>query len=738
MTNKDTGQCSRCGTKISEDTAGGLCPKCLMAHNFETRTMPEGEPAASVPALSPEEMREHFPQFEIIECLGRGGMGVVYKARQKTLDRMVAIKVLAGEWQGEAGFAERFEREAKTLAQMSHPNIVTVHDFGETGGLYFIVMEYVDGVNLRDLMGEGKMAAEQALAIVPPVCEALEYAHEKGVVHRDIKPENLLLDREGRVKIADFGIASLAGVSGERSGTPIYMAPEQEEGMVDRRADIYALGVVLYEMLTGDRPAKDVVAPSRRVEVDVKIDEMVLRALEKEPEKRYQTAGEFRTVVQTLSGQPTPVAAMEKPKRSRKVLLIFGCLGICLIALAIPIVAVLIAFKPRGSASEEVVSPDEGQRLSFRGRPKGLSKAELGDLRAASNVVSIDLMDTRLTDGLLQIVGSHRKLERLNLGCSIRSKSPQMTDERLKYLSGCQNLKALILHGNPITDAGLAHLDSLPRLELLQLGGTEVSGEGLKHLPHLTWLRLDATPITDDGLEPVARMRNLEQLYLDITDVSDAGLVHLRGLKKLRSLNLHSAKVTAAGVGALKQSLPGLSIGWNRESPLGEDGFQMERTIELHRSATLQNSFVDLDTGTLLGLPEDLVDKLKNSGRLNEGNPQVLSISEWAADCGADLFLPVDSNQVIILEGFCIEGEKNFDAFTVSDVRAFSRTMNEMEFGKAAENPTSHMSIGINPSPESRRSAIFQTREGGSGAVEITELGKGSQRVRVRFKLIEK
>ena len=285
---------------MNDDTAGGLCPRCLMALNFDSRTMPEGEEIPRPASLSAEEMRERFPQFEILEYLGRGGMGVVYKARQKALDRVVAIKVLAGEWQGDPGFAARFEREAKTLAQMSHPNIVTVHDFGEAGGLYYLVMEFIDGVNLRDLLREGKMEPEQALAIVPPVCEALEYAHGKGVVHRDIKPENLLLDRDGRVKIADFGIASLVGATGEKSGTPPYMAPEQQQGRVDRRADIYALGVVLYEMLTGERPPADVVAPSRKVQVDVKIDEMVLRALEKEPERRYQTAGEFRTVAETL------------------------------------------------------------------------------------------------------------------------------------------------------------------------------------------------------------------------------------------------------------------------------------------------------------------------------------------------------------------------------------------------------------------------------------------------------
>jgi predicted Ser/Thr protein kinase len=296
--------CKKCGSELRGDTAGGLCPRCLMALSFASKTMPEEERPNLQVSLSPEEMREHFPQYEIFECLGRGGMGVVYKARQKTLDRLVAIKVLAGERQGDLNFAKRFEREAKLLAQLSHMNIVTVHDFGEADGLYYLVMEYVDGVNLRELLREGKMAPEQALAIVPSICEALEYAHAKGIVHRDIKPENILLDRDGRVKIADFGIASLVGADGEKSGTPPYMAPEQEKGIVDRRADIYALGAVLYEMLTGERPEKDLVAPSKRVQMDVKIDEIVLRALEKEPERRYQTADEFRTMVETMAGPP--------------------------------------------------------------------------------------------------------------------------------------------------------------------------------------------------------------------------------------------------------------------------------------------------------------------------------------------------------------------------------------------------------------------------------------------------
>ncbi|MEP4079730.1 protein kinase domain-containing protein [Haloferula sp.] len=291
--------CPDCGTALPEDSPQHLCPSCLLKQAFASRTVDQGPD--QTPPPSPEEIAEKFPQFEITECLGRGGMGVVYKARQKSLNRWVAIKVLAPERVDDEKFAERFSREAQTLAQLNHPNIVTVHDYGETGGLYFIVMEFVDGVNLRDLLQDGKIESGQALTIVPPICEALQYAHEKGIVHRDIKPENLLIDREGRVKIADFGIASLVGAAGEESGTPPYMAPEQTaHTKVDHRADIYALGAVLYEMLTGERPASPLDLPSQKVQVDIRIDDIVLRALSKEPERRYRTANEFQSVVETV------------------------------------------------------------------------------------------------------------------------------------------------------------------------------------------------------------------------------------------------------------------------------------------------------------------------------------------------------------------------------------------------------------------------------------------------------
>ena len=312
-------------------------------------TQPGGTTPTPSEPLSPAALAPHFPQLEILECLGRGGMGVVYKARQKALNRFVALKILAPERSTDSGFAERFTAEARMLASLNHPNIVTIHDFGESGGFYHLVMEYVDGVNLRQAMTAGRFTPEQALAIVPPVCEALQYAHDHGVVHRDIKPENLLLDQQGRVKVADFGIAKLLGsataggpgttaadtvpvnappagavgpdtLGASAAGTPQYMAPEQRaRGPVDHRADIYSLGVVLYELLTGETPKTSLEAPSRKIQIDVRLDEVVLRALAVTPELRFPTATEFRTRVEALTAPATPVPVQAPPQKSASV-----------------------------------------------------------------------------------------------------------------------------------------------------------------------------------------------------------------------------------------------------------------------------------------------------------------------------------------------------------------------------------------------------------------------------------
>jgi hypothetical protein len=292
----------------------GLCPACLLVQGAATEKAQEAAGKRFEPPTR-QQLAPLFPQLEILSLLGAGGMGAVYKARQPALDRFVALKILPHKEQGPVNFSERFNREARALARLSHPHIVAVHEFGQAGGLNYFIMEYVDGANLRQLEKNGRLSPREAMQIIPQICDALQYAHDEGVVHRDIKPENVLVDRKGRVKIADFGLAKILGleaegarltVEGQVMGTPHYMAPEQVERplAVDHRADIYSLGVVLYEMLTGDLPLGKFAPPSRKVAVDVRLDEVVLRALENDPERRYQHASEVKSEIQTISGTP--------------------------------------------------------------------------------------------------------------------------------------------------------------------------------------------------------------------------------------------------------------------------------------------------------------------------------------------------------------------------------------------------------------------------------------------------
>jgi serine/threonine protein kinase len=328
--------CPSCHKPLAPNTPLGLCPECLLKAGLNTGhgTGAEGSHGAGFVPPSVADLARLFPQLEILEFIGKGGMGAVYKARQPGLDRLVALKILPPSAAGDPGFAERFNREARALARLNHPNIVSVHDFGQVGGgappaapvatLHYLLMEFVDGGNLRQIERAGQFTPEQALAIVPQICEALQFAHNEGIVHRDIKPENILLDKRGRVKITDFGIAKILGLTGDKApltgaqdvvGTPHYMAPEQIEKprTVDHRADIYSLGVVFYEMLTGELPIGRFAPPSRKVQVDVRLDEVVLHALEKEPSLRYQQASQVKTAVENIANTGARSANASEP-----------------------------------------------------------------------------------------------------------------------------------------------------------------------------------------------------------------------------------------------------------------------------------------------------------------------------------------------------------------------------------------------------------------------------------------
>ena len=292
--------CPRCRTALPPGVAASACPRCLLGL---AAPQAPARPGPKVPELA--ELQPLFPDYELQALLGRGGMGAVYRARQTRLDRLVAIKVLLPELVANPAFAERFEREAKALAKLAHPGIVAVYDFGVAGPYYYLVMEHVDGANLRDVLAQGGLTTRDVLELVPQLCDALQYAHDHRIVHRDIKPENVLVDFDGRVRVADFGLAKLLrdddaalGLTQTEQvmGTPHYMAPEQMRASrsVDHRADLYSLGVVLYEMLTGQLPIGRFQPPSARDEAARGFDPVVMKSLENDPDRRYQAAADVK------------------------------------------------------------------------------------------------------------------------------------------------------------------------------------------------------------------------------------------------------------------------------------------------------------------------------------------------------------------------------------------------------------------------------------------------------------
>lgn len=278
--------------------------------------------------------------YELLNPLGKGGMGAVYLARQIALGRPVAIKFLVpeGESDPEQGHA-RFRREAELMARVSHPHIVSVHDFGESDGRPYLIMEYVEGGDLRRRMTPGEpWPADRVRALILPVGEALAYLHRRGIIHRDLKPENVLLDDEEHPRVADFGIAVLRAGNGSltqtgwRLGTMGYVAPEQHYGLkVDERADQYSLAAVAYELLTGYAPFGAFKPPSRHNPgLDPEVDAVIMRALEESPNARYATISEFTAALDrsltTSPARPTTNAPRHPIRAALALLAVAGLL----------------------------------------------------------------------------------------------------------------------------------------------------------------------------------------------------------------------------------------------------------------------------------------------------------------------------------------------------------------------------------------------------------------------------
>jgi serine/threonine protein kinase len=290
-------------------------------------------------------------RYELEKLVGSGGMSNVFRAHDRLLERTVALKILHEQYTRDDDYVERFRHEARAVAQLAHPNIVTVIDRGEQEGRQFIVFEYVDGENLKELSNRGPLDAREAIRLALQIARALAFAHERGLVHRDVKPQNVLLNEDGQAKVTDFGIARSLDVHGMTQtgtvlGTSDYIAPEQARGQkVDPKTDIYSLGVVLYELLSGEVPFSgdnfvavamrhvNEPAPSvldRRPDCPPRLDLAIQRAMSKDPEDRFESMGDFVVELEAclaeIDGDGDEGATMivpaprrpRRPKRSRE------------------------------------------------------------------------------------------------------------------------------------------------------------------------------------------------------------------------------------------------------------------------------------------------------------------------------------------------------------------------------------------------------------------------------------
>ena len=542
------------------------------------------------PALA--EMQALLLAYQFLALLGRGGMGAVFKATQISLNRLVAIKVLPKDLTNDAdsNFATRFRQEALTMAKLTHPGIVSVFESGEAGGFLYIVMEFVDGTDVaRMIQSEGKLTPELVTTLLAQVCDALHYAHQNGVVHRDIKPANLLVMRSGQVKIADFGLAkhhddALLGLTKTNVaiGTPDFLAPEAwtPNTSLDSRADLYALGVTLYQMLTGEIPRGLWEMPSARVGTDARFDAIIERAMQPRPESRYQSSAELGRDLEKIRTQPqipqdrlapgeqsfsNPPRLRASPRSRWRMPLVIGMAAVGLVALMIGIVVVawprlrnqwaeLVAGAPTiRSATHPSATVREAARWLVRERAQFriISDGREFEVRSeedipASEFQIVYLWFDRWASSPPQMPPPEDEFEVLRAVTTLHYaflRMPGLSDAAFAFLGGNPDLQTLhITCPEKVTDGVLVHLAGLKKLENLAISHSpHFTGKGLERSAWINSIQevdfLYAS-LTDDALRVLATCPRLRQVKLEGTAITPEGLGVLASARNLTALNV--------------------------------------------------------------------------------------------------------------------------------------------------------------------------------------------------------
>lgn len=561
----DSRTCPACGQALTDTSPEGLCPRCL----FEAGVRLDGETNRSAPPTSVDSASDDpfldsasslagktIGSFEIERELGRGGMGVVYKAHEQSLHRAVAVKLLAPHLAADRALVQRFQREARSAAQLNHPGIVTIYAVGEHEGRHYIAMEYVKGTPLSAYIAEaGQLPVSQALDIARQIASACVEAHAHGIVHRDIKPHNIMIDRAGRVKVLDFGLAKPLDApthlttEGTHLGTPAFMSPEQIDGLtVDGRSDIFSLGVTLFAMLAGELPFRGegpqavmyqvVHAPTPSVRaynaaVPVEIEQLLNRMLDKSPENRHDSAQALHDDLTRLAGvvtakprpsAPVPLAGVEASDGVRPSILWGATLLVTLVVAGLVFVLVANARRSTLPVATNVpeVAPTAGPALAPGDSPFADAKlATVIRLTLGKPVGAIEADDL---EGLTYLSGD---------------------DAGITSLSGlerCTNLTTLLLARNAIED--LSPLAELTNLEVLGLHQNRIAD--ISALAELTALRdvdLGQNQVRD--ITPLATLPNLEAVDLRVNRITD--LRPLAGLAGLRRLQLSNSYYQVSG-----------------------------------------------------------------------------------------------------------------------------------------------------------------------------------------------